>query len=321
MTDAYRTSGFVCPTCPNSALREFQSRLVCDECNGMLLSADDLVGSIHELDGSLTGALEYLDEKPAKAACPRCRGPMSTCGIKLGALAIGDTFLHCARDGVWFPRAKMTALFARVSRSGGFRGLGATSAVGASAGHGVNAGGSFNASTVGNMPSGHGGMSGAMAGIANAFGGGSPASSGLAISHWGSNRPRVHTLFVSAHKDRELTCPACKATLAYQGDRWACATCAGSYVENAALAALVEEMALRPWTLPPVSGKPGERGCPICATAMIVELLEGVTIDRCADHGVWFDDTELQDALHHASVEPSGLAGWVKHLFHRNVTK
>ena len=54
---------------------------------------------------------------------------------------------------------------------------------------------------------------------------------------------------------------------------------------------------------------------------MIVELLEGVTIDRCAGHGVWFDDSELQAALHHASAEPTGLGGWIKQLFQHGGTK
>ena len=312
MSDAYRTSGFVCPTCPNSALREFQTRLVCDECNGMLITADDLVASVQELDGSSDG-LEVLHEQPAKAACPRCHGPMSSCGLRLGTLGIPGTFLHCAHDGIWFPRDAMTAVFARVSRRGGFRGLGASSG----SGGGVRGPASSGTAMVGNMPSGHGGMSAAMAGIASAFGGGSPASSGLAISNWGHNRPRVHTLFVSAHKDRTLACPSCKsAVLAYQGDRWACTSCAGSYVENAALSAMIVEMAQEPWDMPAVSGKSGERACPICATPMVVEPLETVTIDRCADHGVWFDDTELQAALHHASAEPTGLGGWIKQLFH-----
>jgi len=283
----------------------------------MLITADDLVASIHELDGT-SDVLEFLDDQPAKAACPRCRGPMSTCSLRLGTLGISGTFLHCAHDGLWFPRDAMTAVFARVSRRGGFRGLGASSGS-TGGGRGTASGGS---AMVSNMPSGHGGMSAAMAGIANAFGGGSPASSGLAISNWGNNRPRVHTLFVSAHKDRRLGCPSCKdAVLTYQGDRWACTTCAGSYVETAALSAMVEEMALKPWAMPPASGKPGERACPICATPMIVELLEGVTIDRCAGHGVWFDDSELQAALHHASAEPTGLGGWIKQLFQHGGTK
>jgi hypothetical protein len=162
-------------------------------------------------------------------------------------------------------------------------------------------------------------MSAAMAGIANAFGRGGPASSALAISNWHDHRPRVHTLFVSAHKDRRLGCPACKETaLSYQGHRWGCATCAGSFVENAALAAMIAEMSQQPWAAPAVSGAPGDRACPLCGAAMLVELLEAVTIDRCADHGVWFDDEELQAALHHAGAPPLGIGGWLKQLFHRH---
>jgi hypothetical protein len=317
MSDVYRTSGFACPTCANSSLREFQHRLVCDECSGMLIAADDLTASIHELDGS-TDTLEFLGDHEAKQACPRCRHPMSACSIKLGSLKLAGTFIRCERDGIWFPRDAMTAVFARVSRRGGFRGLG--TAAGGGGGSGAGMRGTGAGPMVSNMPSGHGGMSGAMASIQGAFGGGAPASGGLAISNWQSRRPRVHTLFVSAHKDRRLGCPSCKETaLDYQGDRWACATCAGSFVENAALEAMVMEMSQKPWDVPVISGAPGDRACPICAKPMLVEVLEAVTIDRCGPHGVWFDDTELQAALHHASEEPT-VGGWLKQLFHRHGT-
>lgn len=315
MTDAYRTSGLACPQCANAALRDFQGRLVCDECNGMLIAGGDLTESIHELDGS-TEVLAFTDERPAEKSCPRCRHPMTTAALRLGTLALPGRFSRCASDGIWFPRDAMTALFARVSRRGGFRGLGT---VGTSGGGGGNTGPGV--ASVASVPSGHGGMSGAMASIQNAFGAGAPASGGLAISHWQSRRPRVHTLFVSAHKDRRLGCPSCKETaLTYHGERWQCGTCAGSFVENVALAAMVMEMSQKPWDVPAVSGGPGDRACPVCATPMIVEVLEAVTIDRCASHGVWFDDTELQAALQHASAEPSGIRGWLKQLFHRHGT-
>jgi hypothetical protein len=148
-----------------------------------------------------------------------------------------------------------------------------------------------------------------------------PATAGLAIGNWRAQRPMVHTLFVSAHKDRRLGCPSCKETaLDYEGDRWPCQTCAGAFVENEALAAMITEMSQKPWEPPAISGGPGERACPICKALMIVEVLEAVTIDRCAAHGVWFDDTELQTALHHAGGEPTGLGGWLKQLFHRHGT-
>jgi Zn-finger nucleic acid-binding protein/uncharacterized protein YbaR (Trm112 family) len=312
MTDVYRTSAFACPVCAHASLREFQERLVCDECNGMLIGIDDIAASIHELDGS-SELLVPDDSEPSSTACPRCRNPMSSCALRLGQLELTGRFLRCDRDGIWFPRDAMTAIFARVSRRGGYRGMGA---VGGSSGDrgvtGTHSGG------IGNMPSGHGGMSGAMASIQNAFGAGRPASGALAISNWQDRRPRVHTLFVSAHKDRRLGCPSCEETaLDYQGDRWTCVTCAGAFVENAALAAMVMDMSQKPWDLPVASGGPGERACPICKVPMIVEVLEAVTIDRCATHGVWFDDTELQAALHHVS-EPIGVGAWLKQLFHRH---
>jgi len=81
---------------------------------------------------------------------------------------------------------------------------------------------------------------------------------------------------------------------------------------------MISEMSHAPWEPPAIAGAPGERSCPICNTQMIVEVLEAVTVDRCTAHGVWFDDTELQSALQHASGEPPGMGGWLKRLFHRH---
>jgi Zn-finger nucleic acid-binding protein len=313
--DAYRSSAFRCPVCTNASLREFHGRLVCDECQGMQLPADDFADSIREIDGS-TDLLAITDRTGAGGACPQCSTPMAPCGVALGSLTIErDQMMRCATHGLWIPREAMTAAYARASRRGGFRGRGATGSAPARFSSGRSGGESKSASFIANMPSGHSGMSGAMAGIAKAFGAGSPASSGLAISQWQHARPRAHTLFVSAHKNLPLVCPACNVSLAYQGDRWACTTCQGLFVENEALVALVREMALSPWELPAASGKPGERACPICKTPLVVERLEGVAIDRCDVHGVWFDEHELEQALHHAGTPPSGVLAWLKRLF------
>ena len=315
MTDAYRSSAFPCPVCANAALREFHGRLVCDECQGMQLPADDFAESIREIDGS-QDPVAIHDRGAAGKPCPQCRQPMTTCALALGDLEIADErTMRCASHGVWIPRDVMTAAYARASRRGGFKGLGATGGTSSRFGGGASA--SDVSSMITNMPSAHSGMSGAMAGIAGAFGGGAPASGGLAISHWQHHRPRAHTLFVSAHKDLALDCPACGSPLGYQGDRWACASCHGLFVENEALVAMVREMALAPWDLPRIAGKPGERACPICETPMVVEQLEGVMIDRCDVHGVWFDEHELEQALHHAAAPGHGLGAWLARLFGR----
>ncbi len=309
----YRTSAFVCPVCANAALREFHGRLVCDECQGMQLAVDDFADSIREIDGS-TAPVVIDDRGDAGRPCPQCRLAMTACALDIGELHVaGPQLMRCATHGVWMPRQAMTAAYARASRRGGFKGLGTTAASSSRFGGGT---GAVDAATIiANMPSAHAGMSAAMAGVAAAFAPGRPASGGLAISHWEHRRPRAHTLFVSAHKDLVLDCPACNVALAYQGDRWGCATCRGIFVENEALVAMVREMALAPWELPPPAGQPGERACPICETSMIVESLEGVTIDRCSIHGVWFDDHELEQALIHASAPPHGLGAWLKRLF------
>lgn len=302
----YRESPFACPGCGDAApLREFHDRRICDACGGMLLAVDDFAESLREIDGA-TDPLEFVDEQPSKIACPRCADhrPMSACVIQRGKLRLVGTFARCADHGIWFPRDAMTAVFARVSRRAATRGGGGLAS-------------SITPMTA--MPGASSGQSGALASIASAFGGG--AAGRLAVSQWRSSRPRVHTLYVSAHKERRLGCPACRETaLAYAGDRWACPTCAGVFVETAALEAMISDVANRPWNVPVVTGAPGERACPVCDAAMLVEVLEAVTIDRCAAHGVWFDDTELQAALHHAidGGEPQGVGGWIKKLFHRH---
>ena len=311
MTEPYRQSPYACPGCASGApLREFQGRQICDECGGMLLAVDDFTESLREIDGA-HDELVFSDEQPSKLACPRCAAAMSSCVIERGKLKLVGTFARCATDGIWFPRDAMTAVFARVSRRahtffGGRRGGGAMSTSG-------------NAMFPAQMPGGSGGLGGAISSIGRAFGSG-PATSGLTIANWGASRPRVHTLYVSAHKDKRLGCPSCKETaLTYAGERWPCDTCAGSFVENAALAAMISDVAQHPWEVPVVTGAPGERNCPVCEVPMIVEVLEAVTIDRCPAHGVWFDEDELQAALHHAiEGEPSGVGGWVKKLFHRH---
>ena len=39
------------------------------------------------------------------------------------------------------------------------------------------------------------------------------------------------------------------------------------------------------------------RTCPRCATVMATYLLHGIPVDRCVEHGIWFDSGELIAAL------------------------
>jgi len=119
----------------------------------------------------------------------------------------------------------------------------------------------------------------------------------------------------SQFKDRRLPCPVCDGTaLELALDRWTCARCNGAFVENASLVVMVSEMIRGPWEMPPLHGAEGTRACPVCTLAMAVEQFETVTIDRCPEHGMWFDPAELGAALEHASGigQHRGVGAWLK---------
>jgi len=286
-------------------LREFGERLVCDDCQAMLIGLDDFAAAVHELDGKIEDPAEVEDLKPGDKPCPRCATPMSTCAVKIGRLKLSGSYLHCAAHGVWMPQQTLTGVFARVSylahigRASG-RTYGGTALP-------PDTGVAF------------GGMGGAMRSIGSAFGSGAPADAGLAITRY--RAPRVHAVFVSAFKERRLGCPACEeSALEYCGDRWVCPTCSGAFVETAALASMIAAMTNETWELPPIDGKVGQRVCPICSQPMLVEVHEAATIDHCAAHGVWFDETELGSILFNAGMgkQPRSVGGWLKQLFHRH---
>ena len=284
VTDVYRTSALICPACA-SPMREFQKRLVCDQCEGMLLELEDFASACADLVGE--APVELIDkETPDKPAiCPRCGHEMQTCRVKVKGKKIGGRFSTCERDGLWFGRDVLPNVFATLTRRvlryvGGYKSGDHTRKM-------------FQPTTVGD------------------------ASEGLSITAW-RNRPRkrAKTLTpVNAYRDQTLLCPACRQELHFLGDRYTCAQCHGCFVENAALEGLVAEMTGQPWTIPAMVGSVGQRSCPICASALGVESLEGASIDRCPSHGVWFDPQELEDVLKHSAERPGGLLGWLRRLF------
>ena len=285
---AYRENANACPAC-GAALREFHDRLVCDDCNGMLIGADDFAASLRDLDGK-DEPITASELDAAGKKCPGCDRELQHAKLARGKATLWRG-LWCEHDGLWAERDAMVATFARVERRGGSHG-----------------GRRYETTGPG------GGMNAALGSIREAFGSRRPASAALAISQ-PHRRPLVHTAFVSAFAGVELGCPACAGEqLAFEIDRWTCARCAGSFVEDAALVAMVSEMTNAPWELPRPSGEPSARTCPRCAAAMTTETFEGVTIERCAGHGAWFDERELATALHHAA-QPESTGGWLRRLF------
>ena len=126
------------------------------------------------------------------------------------------------------------------------------------------------------------------------------------IGQYERARPVVRTPFVSRFRGQRLTCPICPdQVLGLAVDRWVCKGCAGSFVEDVALIAMISELVRAPWELAAPAGSPGERACPVCARAMTIEPFEGVAVDRCGDHGHWFSAPDLQAALEHAGIHRS----------------
>ncbi|MBN2712948.1 MAG: zf-TFIIB domain-containing protein [Planctomycetes bacterium] len=41
----------------------------------------------------------------------------------------------------------------------------------------------------------------------------------------------------------------------------------------------------------------GERPCPICGAVMESNIVKGVNVDLCAEHGVWLDNGELESIV------------------------
>lgn len=128
------------------------------------------------------------------------------------------------------------------------------------------------------------------------------------------SRPRPPPVPITAYRHRHLSCPVCDGGLSLRIDRWHCTHCAGTFVENASLESMVAEMRGTPWQMPEPSGDAGSLACPVCIDPMRVQPFAGVTVDRCGEHGVWFDALQLGTALHHASGirERRGVAAWFR---------
>jgi ribosomal protein S27AE len=288
---AFRSTLSSCPRC-QQPLREHAQRMVCDSCQGMLVTSDDLATSIHELGATTTTELEARDLEPATALCPRCGNAMQSCTLRLGTHELKGRFLRCEADGIWLSQEQLVGELARGSRKG-------------------HAGGRSGLSSAANAFAAvapQGSAAAAAAGVGRAF----TQNQRTPI---GYRAPRVRIAFVSAFKGRELACPACAKQLAFRGDQWVCSDCAGTFVENAALVAMVQEITQAYWEIPASTGTQGPRACPACSAPMTVDKHESVEIDRCAKDGVWFDETELAALLLDTTTQPKSTGGWLRRLF------
>jgi Zn-finger nucleic acid-binding protein len=100
------------------------------------------------------------------------------------------------------------------------------------------------------------------------------------------------------NRDEAPMCPTCARALDTHGEnaqRLQCGGCEGLFIAESEVEKLVAEAKKKtPADLPEV--KPA-RTCARCLATMTKHDLHGITIDRCAPHGIWFDREELQDVL------------------------
>jgi Zn-finger nucleic acid-binding protein len=129
------------------------------------------------------------------------------------------------------------------------------------------------------------------------------------------------------------TCPICRTPLRVAGRTERCDQCEGAWIHEDALVGILEARAATlvelPWQARP---KDQERPCAVCGSAMQTVSLGSVALDRCEQHGVWFDADELAALLKQAKkfrasqpdlkkAEPHehhGLLHRIAHLFGRD---
>jgi Zn-finger nucleic acid-binding protein len=81
--------------------------------------------------------------------------------------------------------------------------------------------------------------------------------------------------------------------------RHRCANCKGVWFDRDDLVAVGDQLDVAlDEPLGALVDAVGPRGCPRCARAMLVELVDArIRIDICHDHGVWLDQGQIEDAL------------------------
>jgi len=105
------------------------------------------------------------------------------------------------------------------------------------------------------------------------------------------------------YRDQDLTCPACNQPLRAFRTRFVCDACQGMFVTLADLTEALVELTGQAPTLELVDDKGGSRQCPKCQATLKrchlrVVLGDEVAkprpeLDRCDEHGIWFDKDEM----------------------------
>ena len=87
--------------------------------------------------------------------------------------------------------------------------------------------------------------------------------------------------------------------------------CGAAWLADDKLVEMAQEMKGSLVALPWKAREGEQRPCPQCGAAMLAVSLDGVALDRCDGHGVWFDAHELEAVLQRAVSfpDPRGSKG------------
>jgi Zn-finger nucleic acid-binding protein len=105
-------------------------------------------------------------------------------------------------------------------------------------------------------------------------------------------------------RDNRHACPRCgsdfeelRTSLGHRFEK--CPACHGNWVDAMTLREMFDRM--KPGRgVPPFSARTDDDPvlkCPICTAALVKVTLHRLALDRCEDHGVWFDGRELEATL------------------------
>jgi hypothetical protein len=135
-----------------------------------------------------------------------------------------------------------------------------------------------------------------------------PASAAQTSSSRSSVAARGSVRYTSLMGDPYLhECPSCGAGLREHGGRLCCDHCHGMFLTSADLARAIDEITAVACSVTFRDDARGDRTCPRCSAAMVVcrltvqvdsnDVQPKTALERCDEHGVWFDDIELADVF------------------------